>query len=87
MQFTMRKKNFFVCRRMKNHLPQNGFTGWIKTGTNVRERVERREEKSIFPLFGDRKMSSSVCRFAMITLRMLTGFHGDVDGWACQMSE
>lgn len=32
-------------------------------------------------------MSSSVCRFAMITLRMLTGFHGDVDGWACQMSE
>lgn len=23
-------------------------------------------------------MSSSVCRFAMITLRMLTGFHGDV---------
>lgn len=33
---------------MKNHLPQNGFTGWIKTGTNAWERVERQEEKSVF---------------------------------------
>lgn len=33
---------------MKNHLPQNGFTEWIKTGTNAREMVERREEKSVF---------------------------------------
>ena len=40
-----------------------------------------------FPLFEDRKMSSSVCRFAMMAVRMLTGFHGDADGWACRMSE
>lgn len=33
---------------MKNHLPQNGFTEWIKTGTNAWERVERQEEKSVF---------------------------------------
>lgn len=33
---------------MKNHLAQNGFTGWIKTGTNAWKMEERQEEKSVF---------------------------------------
>ena len=80
------EENFFVCRRMKNHLAQNGFTGWIKTGTNAWKMEERQRKVRFFPLFGDRKVSSSVCRFVMIGVRMLTGLHGDADGWACRVS-
>ena len=80
------EENFFVCRRMKNHLAQNGFTGWIKTGTNAWKMEERQEEKSVFSSIWRPEVSSSVCRFVMIGVRMLTGLHGDADGWACRVS-
>ena len=48
MGATSSGERLFVLRQTKNHLPQNGFTGWIKTGTNAWERVERQEEKSVF---------------------------------------
>ncbi|WP_462359450.1 hypothetical protein [Paraprevotella clara] len=63
---------------MKNHLPQNGFTGWIKTGTNVRERVERQEEKSVF---------SSIWRPESVVIRVSFCHDGrtGADGfpWGC----
>ena len=52
-----------------------------------RKGLKDRRKSPFFPLFGDRKVSSSVCRFVMMAVRVLTGFHGDADGWACQMSE
>lgn len=63
---------------MKNHLPQNGSTGWIKMGTNARERVERQEEKSVF---------SSIWRPESVVIRVSFCHDGrtDADGfsWGC----
>ena len=76
MQFTMRKKIFRLQANEKSFAAERF------------HRVDKNGDEC--PGKGGTaggKMSSSVCRFAMITLRMLTGFHGDVDGWACQMSE
>ena len=90
MQFTMRKKIFRLQANEKSFAAER-FSVVLRTifqrGRMSGKGWNGGRKSPFFPLFGDRKMSSSVCRFAMITLRMLTGFHGDVDGWACQMSE
>ena len=78
MQFIMRKKIFRLQANEKSFDAER-FHGVDKNGDECLENGGKTGGKV-------RKVSSSVCRFVMIGVRMLTGLHGDADGWACRVS-